>query len=114
MALKEKIRIKLEKKGFFALYDEHVKDWQNLANDARTLIKPQIKSGEPTVDDIKSILLPLVELHKHFLAFMDDHPKLIQEYWGSYFTDYLLHRVYSPTLNVPGGKDGKAVGNKNS
>jgi hypothetical protein len=37
-----------------------------------------------------------------------------QKYWGSYFTDYLLHRVYSPTLNVPGGKDGKAVGNKNS
>jgi hypothetical protein len=114
MALKEKIRIKLEKKGFFDLYDKHVKDWQGLANDARNLIKPQIHSGEPTVDDIKSILLPLVELHKHFLAFMDDNPKLTQEYWGSYFTDYLLHRVYDPTLNIPGGGNGKAVGTKTS
>lgn len=114
MALKEQIRIKLEKKGFFKLYNSHVKDWQGLANDARDLIKPQIQSGEPTVDDIKSILLPLVELHKHFLAFMEANPKLTQEYWASYFTDYLLHRVYKPTLNVPGEENGKADGNKTS
>jgi hypothetical protein len=116
MALKEQVRIQLEKKGFFKLYDDHVGDWKKLANDARNLIKPQIKSGEPTVDDIKSILLPLIELHKHFLKFMDDRPKLTQKYWASYFTDYVLHRVYEPTLNiphekqVPEKKNGKTAG----
>jgi hypothetical protein len=110
MALKEQVRLQLEKKGFFKLYNDHVVDWKKLANDARTLIKPQIESGEPTVDDIKSILLPLVELHKHFLTFMDEHPKLTQKYWASYFTDYVLHRVYEPTLHVPGVKNGKTAG----
>jgi hypothetical protein len=109
MALKEKVRLQLEKKGFFELYDKHSADWVKLANDARTLIRPLVASGDPTVDDIKSVLLPLVELHKHFRGFMESHPKLIQQYWASYFTDYLLHKVYKPTLHVLGEKDGKAA-----
>jgi len=105
MALKETVRLQLQKKGFFNLYDEYADDWVRLANDARELIAPLIENGQPTVDDIKSVLLPLVELHKHFRGFMDNHPKLVQRYWGSYFTDYLLHRVYEPTLRVLGGQD---------
>src|SRR5579871_4804022 len=62
MALNEKRRLALESKGFAALYDDHEDDWINLANDARSLIRPQIASGNPTVDDIKLILKPLVEL----------------------------------------------------
>lgn len=101
MALTEKVRLKLVAKGFDHLYGDHENDWQVLANDARELIARQVQGGEPGVDDIKQILQPLVELHQHFRTFMADHPKLTQEYWGSRFTDYLLHRVYQPTLHVP-------------
>jgi hypothetical protein len=100
MGLSEKARLALEGKGFNALYDNHEDDWINLANDARDLIKPRIANGNPTVDDIKLILQPLVELHQHYRTFMEQHPKLTQQYWSDYFTDYVLHKVYRPTLHV--------------
>jgi hypothetical protein len=107
MALTEKIRLKLTGKGFDGLYDQHQADWKQLANDARELIAQRVQGGQPTVDDIKQILQPLVELHEHFRQFMGNHPRLTQEYWGSYFTDYLLHRVYEPTLKVEKTKEEK-------
>ena len=100
MALTEKTRLKLTGKGFDGLYDKYDEDWKKLANDARDLIAQRVQGGQPTVDDIKQILQPLVELHEHFRKFMGEHPKLTQEYWGSHFTDYLLHRVYEPTLKL--------------
>lgn len=100
MGLNEKARLALESKGFDVLYNDHEDDWINLANDARNLIKPRIANQNPTVDDIKLILQPLVELHQHYRAFMEHHPKLTQQYWSDYFTDYVLHKVYKPTLHV--------------
>lgn len=107
MALTEKVRLKLTGKGFDKLFNEHEADWQKLANDARELIAKRVQGGQPTVDDIKQILQPLVELHEHFRDFMGKNPKLTQNYWGSHFTDYLLHRVYQPTLKVdePNGEE---------
>ena len=100
MGLKEKIRLSLESKGFDKLYDDHKQVWIDLANDARTLMKPRIAGGNPTVDDIQSILEPLIELHEYYLKFMEDNPRLTQQYWANRFTTYVLHRVYSPTLHV--------------
>src|SRR5437764_14285953 len=100
MALTEKIRLKVIAKGFNALYDDHEPDWQTLAHEARLLIAKRVEGGQPTLDDIKQILQPLVELHEHFRNFMGANPKLTQDYWGSRFTDYLLHRVYKTTLLV--------------
>ncbi len=101
MALTEKTRLVLESKGFAALYTEHEDAWAALANDARSLMTPLIQNGQPTVDDIKQVLLPLIELQQDFRAFMQAHPKLTQRYWPSYFTDYVLHRVYNPQLSIP-------------
>jgi len=101
MALTEKVRIIVEGKGFQALYEDNEEIWNSLANDARDLISPQIQNGNPTVDDIKLIALPLIELHGLYRTFMQEHPKLKEKYWIVYFTDYLLHRVYKPTLNIP-------------
>ena len=98
----EYIKIRnLQGKGFDTLYSKHEDVWRELANAARDLIKPHVAGNEPTVDDIKAVLQPIVEVHDLYTRFLDDHPKLIQKYWLSYFTDYLLHRVYQPTLNVP-------------
>lgn len=105
MGLDEKARLALESKGFDKLYLDHENTWKNLANDARNLIKPRIENGNPTVDDIKRILQPLVDLHELYRSFMEHHPKLTQQYWSDYFTDYVLHRVYQPTLHVEGEEE---------
>lgn len=100
MALTEKIRNALQGKGFDALYSDNEDVWKELANGARSLIKPHVAGGEPTVDDIKAVLLPIVEVHDLYTGFLEAHPRLTQKYWSSYFTDYLLHMVYQPTLTV--------------
>ncbi|MEK6301285.1 MAG: hypothetical protein AABO41_11225 [Acidobacteriota bacterium] len=100
MALTEKIRLALEGKGFAKLFERHSEVWKELADGARDFIKPQVANGQPTVDDIKQVLKPVIELEKHFRKFLEDNPKLTQEYWSDRFTDYVLHRVYEPTLNV--------------
>jgi hypothetical protein len=100
MALTEQVRLKLEGKGFDGLYTAHEDAWKALANSARDLLVPRVASGQPTVDDIKAVLEPLVELEPSFRAFMKANPKLTEKYWPREFTDYLLHRVYQPTLTV--------------
>lgn len=99
MGLTEKTRLALEARSFKKLYDKYQKDYKKLANSARDLMKPHIANHEPTVDDIKQVLQPLIELEEHYRQFMEvENPKLTQQYWPSYFTDYVLHRVYEPKL----------------
>ncbi len=100
MALTEKIRLALESKGFDGLYNDHEPEWTALANEARNLLKPLVQTGKPTVDDVKGVLQPLIELKDHYRAFLENNPRLTQQYWSSYFTDYVLHNVYQPTLNI--------------
>jgi len=100
MALTEKVRLALEAQGFDDLYNDHEQVWRDLARDARNLIKPHVRNAEPTVDDIKEVLHPLVELNRHYRGFVDGEKGRHQQYWSERFTDYLLHRVYEPTLNV--------------
>lgn len=102
MALTEKVRLLLESKGFAPLYADHEQIWRDLANDARELISPHVASQEPTIDDIKQVFLPVVELQRHFRGFMRANPRLTQRYWASHFTDYALHMVYNPHLNLQG------------
>jgi hypothetical protein len=101
MALTEKVRLLVEAKGFRQLFEDNEEVWSELANDARDLIKPQIQDGNPTVDDIKLIALPLIELHELYRDYMEEHPKLKEKYWIGHFTDYALHRIYKPTLDIP-------------
>lgn len=100
MALTEKIRLALEDQKFDELYEKHEQVWRDLAKSARNLIKPHVKNQEPTVDDIKEVLHPLVELNRHYRSFVDGQRGRHQLYWSERFTDYLLHRVYQPTLKV--------------
>jgi hypothetical protein len=101
MGLTQKVRLLLESKGFKPLFDDHKDDWVNLAEDAKTLMGQQIPNREPTVDDIKLLLLPLLELNDHFRTFMAEHPRLTQQFWSEHFTDYVLDRVYEPELKDP-------------
>jgi len=100
MALTEIARLRLEDKGFKELFTAHQAQWKTMAEQARKLIAGQIQGGQATVDDIKKTLLPLVELHPKLRTHLDEK-RLTQKYWISDFTDYVLHRVYKPTLSQP-------------
>jgi hypothetical protein len=65
MALTQVVRLRLESAGFNRLYDQHRRDWENLAEQARLLIGGQVQGHPPTVDDIKKVLFPLIELNPH-------------------------------------------------
>ena len=105
MALTEKIRLALEAQGFEKLFKDHVTIWTGLANDARDLIKPHVHGNNPTVDDIKEVLHPLIVINRHYRAFIDGHSGAHQQYWSDRFTDYVLHRVYQPTLKIEKKKE---------
>ncbi len=100
MALTEVVRLRLEGKEFDRLYADHENDWTALAERARVLIAAQVGRGHnPTVDDIKKVLLPLIEINPHLREFLTNRRKpLTQQYWIRDFTDYVLHRVYQPQL----------------
>src|SRR5438552_831682 len=102
MGLTQAARLRLEGKGFEKLFQDHEAIWAKLAEGARALIAAEIKPGEPTVDDIKKTLLPLLEINPHLQAFLSTK-KLIQKYWTNDFTDYVLHKVYQPKLKQKGG-----------
>ena len=75
-----------------------------MAEEAKDLIASQVKGGQPTVDDIKKTLYPLIELAPELRKFLSDE-RLTQKYWMGDFTDYVLHKVYQPKLGTP--KKGK-------
>lgn len=92
MALTTIARLKLEGKGFQQLYTDHVDRWSGMAATARALMAAQVPGGVPTADDVKKILLPMVELDASLRNFLVDRAKpLTQKYWVSDFTDYILH-----------------------
>ncbi|MGC1685383.1 MAG: hypothetical protein WA734_07180 [Candidatus Acidiferrales bacterium] len=102
MALTQVVRLRLESAGFRKLFDDHRQDWENLAEQARKLIGGQVQGHAPTVDDIKKVLFPLIELNPHLRTFLTSGRKpLTQLYWVNDFTDYVLDRVYQPTLTPP-------------
>ncbi len=100
MGLTAIARLRLEGKGFDKLFTDYQAQWMDMAEKAKKLIADQLNPGEPTVDDIKKTLLPLVELHPKLRAHLDVK-KLTQKYWVSDFTDYVLQKVYEPKLGHP-------------
>jgi hypothetical protein len=101
MALTQATLLKLEGKGFDALYTDNIAEWTAMAEKARELMASRISKGDPTVDDIKKILGPLVEIHPKLTEFLGEK-RLTQKYWIGHFTDYILHRIYNPKLEKKG------------
>ena len=99
MALTEVIRLHLESKGFQKLFTDHEDEWTEQAEAARVLLSNHMEA-DPNIDDIRKALLPLLEISQHLRAFLDKK-RLTQKYWIGYFTDYILYRVYNPTLTIP-------------
>ncbi len=100
MGLTQAIRLRLESKEFNQLFDENSVEWTEIAINARAFMANGMDGVEPTVDDIKKSLFPLVEIHPTLLVFLADNG-LTQKYWIEYFVDYILDRVYTPTLATP-------------
>jgi hypothetical protein len=111
MALTEKIRLALEAQNFNKLFEDHEQIWNDLANEARNVMKPHVRNESPTVDDIKKVLLPLIEVNKHYRKFVEGNSRTRQLFWADRFTDYVLDRVYQPSLKVPAKAKKKENGN---
>ncbi len=97
MALTEAVRLRLEGIGFEKLFADNEAKWHKMADEARHLMAGQVQGGEPTVDDIKKILEPMLELDPDLRKFLEQN-RLTQKYWVGHFTDYVLHKVYKPKL----------------
>ncbi len=98
MALTTAVRLRLEGKAFDTLFDHHRVRWEGMVKTARAVMAEQVPGGQPTIDDVRKVLLPMVELD-HSLS---DHlagRRLTQKYWISDFTDYILERVLEPKTN---------------
>ena len=95
MALTTVARLSLEGKGFQTLFTDQRVHWTEMVERARELMVTHVPGGNPTIDDVKRVLLPLVELDGHYLAHVNNHhPRpLTQRHWAGDFTDYILHRV---------------------
>jgi hypothetical protein len=100
MGLTEAKRLRLEGKGFSDLFSDHKALWTKTAEGARELIAKQIEQREPTIDDIRKTLLPLVEIQPKLLEYLATK-RLTQKYWIGDFTDYILQEVYKPKLEKP-------------
>ena len=53
MALTEVVRLRLEAAGFKDLFDKNKKDWEELAERAKTVIGMEVAGHDPTIDDIR-------------------------------------------------------------
>ena len=94
MALTTVIRLRLEGKGFDTLFEQHQPRWTQMVQQAHALIALHVPGGQPTTDDVRKILLPMMELDGILRTYRMHQPKpLIQNFWVADFTDYILHRV---------------------
>src|SRR2546430_10609353 len=96
MALTTLVRMQLEEKGFDQLFENHQADWAAMAHRARALLTEH--GGQPTLDDIKQILEPMVQVAQ-VLRNHKVNNRALGKHWDGDFTDYILHRVYAPTLD---------------
>ncbi len=101
MALTTTIRIRLEGKAFDTLFDAHEARWGAMVATAHHVMATQVPGGQPTVDDVKKVLLPMVELDRALRDHLSGR-RCKEKYWISDFTDYILDRVLQPTANRPG------------
>ena len=97
MALTEVVRLNLESKGFQGLFADHEDGWTEQAEAARVLLSDHMVAA-PNI--VRKALLPLIEFSPHLRAYLD-RKRLTQKYWIGHFTDYILYRVYKPTLTIP-------------
>lgn len=100
MALTQATRLLLEGKDFGKVFQENLPSWTKMAETARKVMAQQIAQGEPTIDDVKKILQPMIEIDPKLRKFLADN-KLTQKYWISDAADYILDHVYKPKLTIP-------------
>jgi len=101
VALTTTVRLRLESKAFDTLFGHHEARYRGMVATAHKVMADQVPAGaQPTVDDMKKVLQPMVELDRDLRTHLVTRG-CTQKYWVSDFTDYILDRVLQPTANVP-------------
>jgi hypothetical protein len=109
MALTTTVRITLDGKGFGGLFEDHKAKYEGMVQTAYEVMAGQVPGGQPTIDDVKKVLLPMVELDRSLRTHLGTR-KCTEKHWISDFTDYVLDEVMQPSAKPPknptGGKNG--------
>ena len=88
----EKIK-DLHDKKFDKLFDEHLKEWTEMANNAHSVARAYICQGkEPRPDDVLKMLLPMLEPHETLRKHQEkNHAKYSRFRVG--FGEYIIDQV---------------------
>src|ERR1700682_4533187 len=99
MGLTTEVLHKLEAKGFDELFKKEKAHWTKLAEKARVLMAEQIPGGHVKLDDVRKVLIPMLELDVKLEKFLYDREKPITpKHWILDFADYVIDRVYGSAL----------------
>lgn len=101
MALTTTVRIALEGKRLTVLFDDHQAEWAAMVQKAYDLMAGQVPGGRPTVDDVRKVLLPMVELNRPLRDYLA-RQRCTEKHWVGDFTDYILDEILQPTPERPG------------
>ncbi len=100
MSLTQVTRLRLEGKDFQDVFQANITQWTQRAESARAVMSQQLDGAEPSIDDIKKVLVPMLEINPALRAFLDGN-KLTQKYWIGDSVDYILDKIYQPKLTLP-------------
>ncbi len=109
MALTTTVRLALEGKRFDQLFLEHEARYESMAHTAYGVMKDQVPGGHPTVDDVKKVLQPMLELDPSLRNHLATK-RCTEKHWYGDFTDYVLDVVMQPTAKLQTPAAGGANG----
>lgn len=100
----------LTDKGFDQLFENHSVLWKNKAREAYTYTEKFVTpTGEPVrPDDVLPMLVPALELAPEFSGYLDEK-RLTQQYWRTYFGDFVLDRLWKELTTEEGENDGQGA-----
>ena len=94
MALTQKKLQALEGQGFRRFFDEHRALWKEKSLNAYRYAVQGLPAGqEVRIDDVAAVMLPAIEIDIVLRKFLQN-ARLPQQYWNSYFCDYVLDLLW--------------------
>ncbi len=95
MALTQKKLQALRGKSLLELFDQHRNPWLEKAQSAYQYVDHNLPAGErPRIDDVALVLAPVLGVDRVLVEYLQSK-KLIQNYWVTYFCDYVLEQFWA-------------------
>jgi len=94
MSLTLRVEQRLTAVGLVVFYDGSASAWKDLAKKSHDFVIATFpKHAIVRQDDLKELLIPLLEVNKSLGEFLKQN-KLTQRYWVEYFAELILDRTW--------------------